>query len=571
MCGFIGRINGTRDGSQEVPRLAAALSILGRRGPDSHRQWRSNDGAVELLHTRLAIVDTDSRAHQPFTDVLGQVTVAFNGEIYNYRELRAELSQYDFRTISDTEVIIALYVTYGLEGLKKLRGMFGLVIVDENKRRVVLARDPVGKKPLYLARWSGNSYFGSSVLALVAASGHDVMVREKARIQFWQDAHVSAELSALNDCRPLLPGQVLELDWSGEVTKISSCTPAIQNEKTLNAVEASARIAELLRNSVSRRLSNNPNPVALLSGGVDSTVVTSFMHSIAGGAAITLGSVVRGTNDERYARYAAKRLGIRLHTVRPRLSTLADEARWALDLQDEPLGMISFFPLALMLRASKDYGKILLTGDGGDEVFLGYGKPSDWLSDNHNNGNHAGAPIPPPAWMSEWGKLTVTDSLIGHMFAKLDRASAEQGMEARCPLLDWELISYVRSLSPEIMFFDGRPKALLKAQLAGWSTEFVNRPKMGFTYNLRWSWATTRFLGLREMVSREALETFDELLPDTLKGGSDRWTTLAIFRNFPMVWKLMAWSRFIERLRSARKLSQSAEETISIQTAQTLV
>src|SRR6266404_6977723 len=151
MCGFIGRINTLKPGAAGVPILRAGLRFLSRRGPDSNRNWASSDGRVELLHARLAIVDTDSRAHQPFTDVKNGVTVVFNGEIYNYRELRAELADYEFRTKSDTEVIIALYVTRGLAGLRKLRGMFGLVIVDVQARRVYLARDPIGKKPLFLA------------------------------------------------------------------------------------------------------------------------------------------------------------------------------------------------------------------------------------------------------------------------------------------------------------------------------------------------------------------------------------------------------------------------------------
>src|SRR5687767_13424858 len=112
MCGFIGRING-QVGHRSAPQLTASLQFLGRRGPDSHREWRSQDGKIELLHARLAIVDTDSRAHQPFTDDARGITVALNGEIYNYRELRSQLNDYSFRTESDTEVIVALYLAKG--------------------------------------------------------------------------------------------------------------------------------------------------------------------------------------------------------------------------------------------------------------------------------------------------------------------------------------------------------------------------------------------------------------------------------------------------------------------------
>jgi asparagine synthase (glutamine-hydrolysing) len=555
MCGFIGRINILNANSAGTPLLNAGLRFLGRRGPDSNRDWASSDGTVELLHARLAIVDTDSRAHQPFTDEENGITVVFNGEIYNYLELRAELSDYDFRTRSDTEVIIALYVTRGLAGLKKLRGMFGLVIVDERARRVYLARDPIGKKPLFLAQWPSGAYFGSSVIALLAASGEEARIVQDGANQFWEHGHVEPRESLIADCAPVLPGRVIELDWHGTIIRVDSCTPAVESEQCADVETARERVSELILQSVKRRLSNNPNPVSLLSGGVDSTVVTSKMKEAIGGVAITLGSFLPGANDEKYARFAGKRIEIPLQMVRARSHKLAEDALWALDLQDEPLGMISFFPLALMIREAKGYGKILLTGDGGDEVFLGYGKPDDWLRKADDQGQlcredeNSLSPLPLPEWMSTWGKLMAAQSLVGHMFTKLDRASAEQGVEARCPLLDWDLVAFVRSLSSDILFFDGRPKALLKSQLDGWPDSFIDRPKMGFTYNLRWQWGSSRFNGLRELVTRETVETFSGHLPEELRTAPMNWKSLAIFKNFSAVWKLLAWSRFAERLR----------------------
>ena len=172
---------------------------------------------MELLHARLAIVDTDSRAHQPFTDDRSGITVALNGEIYNYRELRSQFSGYSFKTESDTEVIIALYFAKGLEGLKELRGMFAMCIVDESQRRVYLVRDPIGKKPLFVAHWSGDCYFGSSVLALLAASGSSAAITEEEREEYWEHGHVAPDRSLVKGCRPVQPGEIVELDWNGVV------------------------------------------------------------------------------------------------------------------------------------------------------------------------------------------------------------------------------------------------------------------------------------------------------------------------------------------------------------------
>ncbi|HKO42648.1 MAG TPA: asparagine synthetase B [Pyrinomonadaceae bacterium] len=558
MCGFIGRINGQPE-HRLVPPLTASLQFLGRRGPDSHRDWMSQAGNVELLHARLAIVDTDSRAHQPFTDEARGITVALNGEIYNYRELRSQLSGYSFRTESDTEVIIALYLEKGLEALKQLRGMFALCIVDENKRLVYLSRDPIGKKPLFLAQWSGNCYFGSSVLALVAASGCNPAISDTAREEYWEHGHVAPNHSLIQDCRPVRPGEVVELDWQGIERATHSCIPTVTSKSTTDLKGAQEYVTELIQQSVRRRLLNNPNPVALLSGGIDSTVVTKHMKAVAGGSAITLGSVIPGTQDERFAREAAQRLQVPLQTVRARSANLAADVNWALNLQDEPLGMISFFPLALLIRAAKEYGRILLTGDGGDEVFLGYGQPEDWIkqSSNGSKPEHDGSL---PHWMSDWGKRTVTTSLVGHMFTKLDRAAAEQGVEARCPLLDWDVVAFARTLSPDVLFCNGRTKGLLKAELGEWPTRFVNRRKIGFAYNLRWAWYVSRFEGLREMVSRDAVDLFASQLPSELRSEPSRWKSLAIFRNFPTVWKLVAWSSFEDRLRAASSMSHRLED-----------
>jgi asparagine synthase (glutamine-hydrolysing) len=570
----MGRLNSFGSDRSARPGLSAGLKFLGRRGPDSHREWMSSDGQVELLHARLAIVDTDSRAHQPFTDERNEMTVALNGEIYNYRELRAQLSSYEFRTQSDTEVIIALYVTHGLSGLKQLRGMFALCLIDEKARRVYLVRDPIGKKPLFLARWSGGAYFGSSVLALLAASGHEARLVSEAVADFWEDGHVSPDQSLVEGCTPVLPGHVVELDWDGAVENIGSCVP---NGPELppkgDLAAAQQQISELISQSVQRRLLNNPNPVSLLSGGIDSTVVTSHMKSVAGGSAITLGSFVPGMHDEKHARYAAQRIQVPLQTVRARSPKLAEDAAWALDLQDEPLGMISFFPLALMIRAAKDYGRILLTGDGGDEVFLGYGNAEDWMADDLGElpagsaGNSLSGSVAAPEWMSDWGRNMVTNSLVGHMFSKLDRASAEQGVEARCPLLDWDLVAFVRTLGPDLLFFDGRTKALLKAELQDWPSRFTDRRKIGFAYNLRWAWAVSRFEGLRALVSSDAVEEFGEKLPTELQRDPSSWSSLAIFNNFPVVWKLLAWTSFKERLRLAAVTAREQQTPVALEAA----
>jgi asparagine synthase (glutamine-hydrolysing) len=554
VCGFVGRILHGFSVPNTRP-IDCALPYLRRRGPDSWNTWRSLDDRVELLHTRLAIVDIDDRAQQPFTNVEHRSTIVFNGEIYNHRELRAELQCYPFVTTSDTEVLLALVLLHGVNALSRLRGMFSAALIQESSRRVFIFRDPIGKKPVFVARWPDSVCFGSSVLALRALTTYQPTYDQSALDNYWELGHVSPDQSIYPECIPLLPGEVLELDWDGRVIARSSCSPATRTYSLRSAVQVREYTHELLANAVQRRLHNNPRPVCLLSGGIDSTVVATHMKRIVPSSAITLGALIPGTLDEKYARFAAHKLQVPLQVVRVRISPrgTADNVRWALDLQDEPLGMMAFFPLALMVRAVKDYGRILFTGDGGDEVFLGYGQPNDWLHAGSGHPDQASARCfafsswSPPAWMSTWGRQMVGQSLLGHMFTKLDRATAEQGVEARCPLLDWDLVSFIKSLEPQQIFLGQKPKGLLKNELQAWPGWFVDRPKLGFTYRLRWAWALTAFSGLRETVTTDTMALFKSRLPLDLRRPPNSWTTFHIFQHFPAVWKLLAFARFQDR------------------------
>lgn len=534
-----------------------------RRGPDSSKEWRSKDGRVELLHARLAIVDTDGRSHQPFADPARGVTVAFTGEIYNYQNLRDGLKGYDFRTDSDTEVLLATYTMKGIAGVNDLRGMLAACIVDETRGRLILLRDPVGKKPLFVARWGADVLFGSSLLPLVRAHGVDCRLDDAAAESYWRDGFIHPDATVLQGAKPVLPGECIQLDWRGAEISRQRWEPspaALYQGETV--VEVERKVAALLENSVRLRLNNNPSPTVLLSGGVDSTVITALAATAGPGnnppkdfKALSLASVIPFTNDEPYARHAARRLGLRVRWVRPSLHRLGETVIQALDLQDEPLGGISFFLLERLVRAASEHSRILLTGDGGDEVFLGYGRPADWKSEGASSGGNR-VPCGPslPTWFSAWARRTVTDGLVGAMFTKVDRASAEQGVEIRSPLLDWDLMCYARSLPFEMLTHGGQAKALLKAQLGGWPEWFVNRPKVGFAYNLRWLWGMRRFAGLREHLDPRAVDTFARHLPSVIRGNPMKWKTADVFRHFESAWRLLAWSRFLHRMRQALQL-----------------
>jgi asparagine synthase (glutamine-hydrolysing) len=567
MCGFIGRIR--PDPLAPNRDLRAGLRFLGRRGPDSAKLWASDDGCIELLHARLAIVDSDPRARQPFEDSDRGLCLAFNGEIYNYLELRSALRDYPFRTTSDTEVLLALYAQEGLKGFERLRGMYSIALADARARRVFLVRDPIGKKPLFLARWGEEMLFGSSLLALVAAHSAPAKLNAEIAEHYWNEGFVPPTQSVLSNATPVQPGQIVELDWSGRRISERQHAPAPAFAfKGESVGEAAEKTGQLLSRAVELRLQNNPSPAVLLSGGIDSTVITQLacrIHDRGGFSRplqiLTLGSIVPLGNDEFYARYAARRLRRKVQVVKPALAHPGDAIIRCLDLQDEPLGMPSFFPLERVVAAVAPFSRVLISGDGGDEVFLGYGKPAKWLDRDsrlkENEGHLSCGPLLPP-WMSAWGRSMVTTHLVGHGLAKVDRATAEQAVEMRCPLLDWDLVNYARTLPFEVLCHDNKSKALLKAQLAGWPQWFLERPKLGFTLNLRWLWGASNFTGLREAISAETVETFTQWLPEPLRASSGEWRALDIFRNFQGAWRMLAWSQFLARFGEAQRASPVA-------------
>lgn len=544
--------------------LLKGLPEIRRRGPDSHTLWASKDNYVALLHARLAIVDPDSRANQPISDPGSQVTVCFIGEIYNYRELKYQFSGYSFKTTSDTEVILASYVLHGLNGLKMLKGMYSIVVVDERQKKVFLLRDAVGKKPLFLARWDGQTLFGCSLIPLIRTYGGEVGLNPAGVESFWRNKFVSPETTIFKDAKPVFPGQVVELNWDGDARLAQRILPEpllLYQGEPYDKVQQN--IQSLLMRAVKRRLESRYQPVLLLSGGIDSTVVSLFAKRVfsqgsgaSGLRVLTLGATVYGAYDDLFSAYVARRIHIQRERIQLQLGRIPQQALEAINLQDEPLGMVSFFLLERLVAAAAQRSRILITGDGGDEIFLGYGKAVDWRGSRHG-GTSSYQPASPfdsglPAWMSPWGKRMAGWSLIGHVFAKADRASAEQGVELRAPLLDWDLVAYARSLPFEILAEGNRTKAVLRNQLRGWPIWFLNRPKVGFSYNLRWLWLLANFDGIRENIDDREIRIFETEIPACFRKAPSLWKSVDIHRYFQKVWMLLVWSQFMKRYRRVR-------------------
>jgi asparagine synthase (glutamine-hydrolysing) len=368
MCGITGGV-GPSAPKQEL--LIAQLKSLHHRGPDDSGTFVS-DG-IGLGMGRLAIVEI-AAGKQPASDVSDKIHVVFNGEIYNYRELRAELELYGThcRTSSESEVIINLYLKYGLDFIRKLNGMFAIAIHDAREASLHLIRDRMGKKPLWISQLSdGTLFFSSEVRALILARP-DRTLRSEMVAEVMQYGYINSPNSAFNEINQLPPASVLT--WKAGKTSTSRYwDPDFTTKVNISYGEALETTKELIEASVSRRLVSERPIGSFLSGGYDSTVVTAYMAKLMNEKVQTfsIGFHNAQFNEAHHAKQVAKFLGTNHHEeiLSPDPSLIVEKIAHVLD---QPFADSSIVPTYLLARFARENSIVALGGDGGDEVFGGY-------------------------------------------------------------------------------------------------------------------------------------------------------------------------------------------------------
>ncbi len=373
MCGFGGIVLATGEevDSAALRRMAAGI---GHRGPDGTHH--GSFAGAGLVHCRLAIIDLSSRADQPLSRPDLGAVVAFNGEIYNFRELRETLRTRGVRfdTESDTEVLLTALVREGPGALARLRGMFALALWRPAERELLLARDPVGKKPLFYAwRADGALVFGSTLAAVLAGLGTTPPLSVAALDGYLAETVVPQDLVIYEGVHRVPPGSWIRFEGPREVARGRYWEPGADADWTGGPAQLQAEIETRLRVAVRRRLVADVPVGAFLSAGIDSGIVTSLMAEEADGPVLTFSAGTTGDpNDERpAARLVAERLGTRHTEVEvPPLS--AAELPLLLWQAGEPFGDASLLPSARVAAAARPHVTAVLTGDGGDELFFGY-------------------------------------------------------------------------------------------------------------------------------------------------------------------------------------------------------
>ncbi|GAB6037077.1 asparagine synthase (glutamine-hydrolyzing) [Fundidesulfovibrio butyratiphilus] len=372
MCGIVGYL-ASKDRAADREILAAMAGSIAYRGPDG--QGIHTDGRLGLGHRRLAIIDL-ATGDQPMQSVDGSLWIVFNGEIYNFQSLRTELETtgHRFATRSDTEVILAAYRQWGPACLERLRGMFALALWDQREKRLFLARDRMGKKPLYYARVDGAFVFASEIAALLAYPGLSREIDCEAVGLYLGLQYVPDPLSAFKAIRKLPPGHCLALDEHGQERVERYHTPAFEPKWTADEEHLCEQLRTTLSEAVRLRLIADVPLGAHLSGGVDSSIVTALMaeHADAAVKTFSIGFREQGFSELPKARLVAERYGCEHHEFIVDFGHVPDALTRVAAHCGEPFADPSALPSLFLARMTRGHVTVALNGDGGDELFAGY-------------------------------------------------------------------------------------------------------------------------------------------------------------------------------------------------------
>jgi asparagine synthase (glutamine-hydrolysing) len=546
MCGIAGFVDRWDSGqARPVEERAAILDsmcrIIEHRGPDD--QGVTLDRGVALGMRRLSIIDL-AGGHQPISGEDGSVSIVYNGEIYNFHELkdRLEAAGHQFKTHCDTETVLHGYEEFGPDCLKDLRGMFAFAIWDAKNQVLFIARDRAGKKPLYYSVTRGGSLiFGSELKVLLQHPDVEREIDPKALDAYFTLGYIPDPYSIFKNVKKLPPGHYLTFS-EGRLDVKQYWDFNFNPSESLREEDYLEELRFLLDESVRLRLISDVPLGAFLSGGIDSSTIVGLMarHSAQPVKTFSIGFHEDSYNELKYARMTAQKFGTDHHEffVTPEICSVVDELAW---FMDEPFADQATIPNYVVSKLAREHVKVVLSGDGGDELFAGYTRyivaqnrasfdliPKTLrqglgpLSKNLPHGtkgrnylfNISLDPVSryldsvytrdfrdlvgAEGYVSSLfrdlsarvttgeplDRLLYIDSktyLPGDILAKVDRTSMAVSLEARAPLLDHKLIEFVGQMPAKLKLSGLESKHLLKKAVADLVPhEILNRPKQGF-------------------------------------------------------------------------------------------
>lgn len=370
MCGIAGILT-FNNGSPEAGAIARMSASLSHRGPDACGQFIKP--GIALAHTRLSIIDINECSNQPLADPSGRYHIVFNGEIYNYRQLRSRLSQYSFSTNGDTEVILAAYIHWGSDFLGELEGMFAFAIWDNETNELFLARDRMGVKPLYYFQSHSHLIFSSEMRAILASGLVPRQLDTEAAAEFLQYQSVSFPSTIIQGITMVDAATCITVNASGKIVRRYWNLLDKHANGELTPANVKSQVRSLLRQSVSLRMVSDVPVAAFLSGGIDSSAIVGLMAEVSAEPVNTFTvAFEEGSFDEsRYATIISNKFRTRHQQINLKARSFLDHLLPALDSMDSPTGDgVNTYVVSKSIAASNI--KVALSGVGGDELFAGY-------------------------------------------------------------------------------------------------------------------------------------------------------------------------------------------------------
>lgn len=389
MCGFVGFMGGSTsnmrlDDDAILKRMADMITY---RGPDDAGYWCDEDHHVGLGHRRLSIVDTSSAGHQPMVSVSSRFVLVFNGEIYNHRDIRDELTlnvpDFFWRGYSDTETLLAGFDNWGVTAtLNRAIGMFAFALWDRVKKKLILGRDRFGEKPLYFGKHNGTFLFGSELKAIQAHPSFIKVIDRNSLTLLLRFAYIPAPFSIYKDIEKVLPGHIVEINQSGTVTSTAYWSVSSAYKKGKESAffgtyeDAVGQLDTRLQEAIGRQMMADVPFGAFLSGGIDSSLIVAIMQRLSWVPVKTfsMGFEVNAYSEAPFAKKIAKHLGTE-HTEH----VVSSEEALAVisklpEIYCEPFADSSQIPTYLVSKLAKKDVTVALSGDAGDEVFCGYNR-----------------------------------------------------------------------------------------------------------------------------------------------------------------------------------------------------
>jgi len=385
MCGITGiiNLNGNRSFDREL--ITAMTETLVHRGPDDSGIYI--DDRVALGHRRLTIIDLSSSGRQPMFDVKNNVGIVFNGEVYNYLEIKSDLLDkgYEFKSDTDTEVVINAYLEYGIDCLERFTGMFAFCLYDKRDGRFFLVRDRIGIKPLYYTLYDNRLIFGSEIKAILKYPGFKASPDLLGVSSYLSYRYPVRDRSMFEYIKSLLPGNYLEIVGDKISRKEYWNLPVIARRSDRGEDFYAEKVREILDDAIRLRMRSDVPLGAYLSGGLDSSMIVALMSKYTPEPvkSFTIGFREEGYNEFEYARQVADMYQTDHHEILLESGNYIEEMKRLIRFKDSPLGVANEPALHVMSKELKKYITVVLSGEGADEIFGGYGRifrsPYDYM------------------------------------------------------------------------------------------------------------------------------------------------------------------------------------------------